>query len=67
MTKHWLGRLLVRLDRFADVETIYGEVLDGRRRALGESHPDTLVTRHTLAWAIARRGATPMPRDSSVR
>jgi hypothetical protein len=46
----------VRLGRYEEAESTYRQVLDGRRRVLGDQHPDTLVTRHTLAWAIAQQG-----------
>src|SRR5262249_2592084 len=42
--------------RWAEAEVSYREVLEARRRLLGETHGDTLITHHELGWAIARQG-----------
>jgi hypothetical protein len=41
--------------RWAAAEAAFREVLDARRRVLGDDHPDTLNTRHKLAWVLANQ------------
>ncbi len=42
-----------RRGRWGEAEEAYREVLEAERRVLGDDHPDTLTTRHELAWAVA--------------
>ena len=40
----------------AGAEAEYRDVLAARLRVLGPDHPDTLTTRHQVAWEMAARG-----------
>ncbi len=35
---------------------IYEEVFNIKERVLGAEHPDTLTTRHNMAWALDKQG-----------
>lgn len=50
------ARYLVATGLYTEAEAEYRRVLDVRRRALGDEHPDTLATRHWLAYAMQLRG-----------
>jgi len=52
----YLARSLVRLGRSADAERLYRELLADRLRVQGDSHIDTLATRHDLAAALGVQG-----------
>lgn len=52
----YLARILVRLGRSGDAETLYRELLADRLRVQGDSHIDTLATRHDLAAALGVQG-----------
>jgi tetratricopeptide repeat protein/NB-ARC domain-containing protein len=41
---------------YADAETQLRVVLDVHRRVLGDEHPNTLATRHSIAWTMSQRG-----------
>jgi tetratricopeptide (TPR) repeat protein len=59
-----LARLYFSKGRFADAEDLYCKTLGGQRRALGEHHRQTLITRLMLAEAIER---PPGPRRSEAK
>jgi tetratricopeptide (TPR) repeat protein len=41
---------------WAEVEAAFLEILEARRRLMGDEHPDALDTRYMLARTVARRG-----------
>ncbi len=53
MTANNLATSLLGQGKYADAERINREVLRGRRRVLGEEHPDTLTSASNLAVASA--------------
>jgi tetratricopeptide (TPR) repeat protein len=44
------------LDRYAEAEAEYRQILDAQLPVLGPDHPDTLATRYDLARALAAQG-----------
>jgi serine/threonine-protein kinase len=52
-----LGSILYNEGHAAEAETILRKVLDGRRRLLGENHPQVLTSMRRLANVVAKRGA----------
>lgn len=69
VVREWLGGDALRAAEAASVvlargdngdytveDAAYRAVLSVRERALGREHPDTLWTRHRLAWVLAQRG-----------
>ena len=49
-------KLLIDQGKYADAEPMYREALDGRRRELGDAHPDTLRSIHNLANLLDDQG-----------
>jgi CRP-like cAMP-binding protein/tetratricopeptide (TPR) repeat protein len=52
----YLARALVRRGRSGEAESIYRDLLADRVRVQGDSHLDTLATRHDLAAALGVQG-----------
>jgi tetratricopeptide (TPR) repeat protein len=54
-----LESLAILLDgqgRSVEAEPLSRRILDGRRRTLGEQHPNTLLAQNNLAWILYRLG-----------
>jgi tetratricopeptide (TPR) repeat protein len=66
-----LGGCLSRVSQFQNAAQVYREVLNGRRRTLGETHPDALLAmRELVVVLLAQQGldeAQPLLRDLARR
>ncbi|XRB09944.1 kinesin light chain 3 [Pycnococcus provasolii] len=51
-----VAELLRQQGKYADAEPLYREALDGRRRELGDAHPDTLKSINNLAILLENQG-----------
>lgn len=51
-----LAQNLTQLGQFGKAIVLYQSVLSTRKITLGNTHPDTLDTRHWLAWSLHRHG-----------
>jgi hypothetical protein len=54
-TRHNLASVLQDQGRWDEAEAEYRAVLAARQRVLGDRHPDTLGTRHALAYVLRAR------------
>ncbi len=48
---HNINLVLSKQGKYDEALGIYQDVLNMRKRVLGEEHPDTLMTRHNMALA----------------
>jgi tetratricopeptide (TPR) repeat protein len=51
-----MGNLLDSMGRHAEALPYYHEALEGNRRVLGNEHPDTLISIHTVGRFLRERG-----------
>ncbi|MFG2075500.1 tetratricopeptide repeat protein [Nonomuraea maritima] len=58
--RHWYAQGLLSDNQFGNAAAVFSEVLDGRRRILGDDHIDTLVTQCRLATSTAAKGGVSM-------
>lgn len=60
---HELGHLATLTERYSESERLLRGAFDGRRRALGADHPDTIESQFALAVAIGEQGRYPEAGD----
>ncbi|GAB2937587.1 tetratricopeptide repeat protein [Nonomuraea fastidiosa] len=58
--RHWYAQGLLADNQFKRAATVFSDVLEGRRRILGDDHIDTLVTQCRLAASTALQGRMAM-------
>ncbi|XRB25368.1 kinesin light chain [Pseudoscourfieldia marina] len=63
-----VAELLKKQGKYTDAEPLYREALDGKRRELGDAHPDTLESINNLASLLKKQGkyadAEPLYREA---